>query len=858
MVSNFLRKRRLKTKLRHRGATLAIERLDARIVMTVEQYWVQPESPLSTDHPTGAITNPFHSIDEAQTTIRARLAARPQGRNIVVTIRGGTYDLDGPLVFTAADSGRNGHTVTWRAAPGESAVLSGSRQVTNWQFVADPQLFGLGLNAVWKADVSGLSVAGRSDLRVLQLFIDGVRGTIAETNPSAMPGDENPTYPFGFRPLIGQYDFQGSGEPANGIVYSDPLDVANGNPLDWRVPSTWDQVEGVGDPSRQQDVVAVARMQWREFRMPVESIGGFDGTQILDMPSSLDDLPVGLITMQADPWRAASLGVAPASASPGAAPAEPHVPAVWNPWRVTQFANSYQFLDQPGEWYYDRVTDHVYLVCAPLVDPNVEHTIEIPVAEALLRVQGTAAQPVRNLGFQGFTLTGATWLDPSFGAGYIPDQAGVTINVGRNPATGEYLNDFTTTGHSKFTKATPGSVSVSFGQNITFTSNLFRNLGGVGLQLGRGSQSVRVVRNTFSGISSSAITVGGVSWARVDRTIDPSEPQSKWVIDPDQRITVLGTDAFPAGPRAVVRDNAILRNTITGTGVDYVDASGILVGFAKNTQIVNNRISDTSWSGIQIGWGWGLIDNPRFPGQPNSAVMSWLPHDLGVPTALSGTRVVGNVITNFVTQVYDGGAIYTTGSQGQGWADATVIRGNMLHGKRPLAGSNVIYTDGGSRWVIVKDNLQFNNERGVFFMGTPFSLFDSLNVPIASILTNPTSELYTFFPVANMIPYGSEIGGCIPSGNIRYRNNLWENRWPGSSFPFPLGRTPTTPAYPNLSNWPNNPLFYNPSPQPAYGLTTGLSFVDNRFLVFNLGGPNPDIAGWLARQGYGTRWNPGA
>ena len=53
-------------------------------------------------------------------------------------------------------------------------------------------------------------------------------------------------------------------------------------------------------------------------------------------------------------------------------------------------------------------------------------------------------------------------------------------------------------------------------------------------------------------------------------------------------------------------------------------------------------------------------------------------------------------------------------------------------------------------------------------------------------------------------------------------------------------------------------MFYDPSLQPYYGLTTGLSFAGNSFLVYNPAGPNPAISAWLARRGYGTRWKPGA
>ena len=847
---------------RSRPTRLAVERLDPRIALAVDHFWVAATPPPPNSAPLGSITNPFTSLEQARDAIRSRLAAGPQRRDIVVNVRGGTYDRSEALTFNGADSGKNGRTVTWRAAPGETPVISGSRQVTGWAAVADPGLAGLGTNVVWKADVSALSNAGRDVLglpqfRARQLYIDGVRGTIAETMPSAMPEDTNPTYPYGFRPFIGQYSFLGTTTPVNGIAYSNP--ATGTNAVDWQDPTTWDDVEPAGLPDlfglRQREIEAVGRMQWREFRMPVQSIGGYDPLQIVNFPGDLLDVSVGMITMQPEPWRAASLGVAPAAVTPGqlpppgAPPLEPLEPAIWNPWRITQFANSYRFLDQPNEWYYDRVGENVYVVCAQGVNPNAKR-IEIPVAESLLQVRGTAANPVRNLAFQGLTFSGATWLDPSYGAGYVPDQAGVLVDAGKNPVTGDSLNKPTTVGHSQFTKATPGNVAVSFARNVEFRGNVFRNLGGVGLQLGTGVQSARVVGNRFSAISSAAVTVGGASWCRVDPSINPLTTQSKWVIDSDRRITVRGTDAFPDDPRAEVRDVAILQNTIQGTGEDYVDASGIFVGFARNTRIENNIISDTSWSGMQIGWGWGMIDNPRFPGLPNSTTGGWLPAALGVPTALGGTRVVGNVITNFVTQVYDGGAIYTTGAQGRGWADATLIRGNQMYAKRPLGGSNIIYTDGGTRFVIAEDNLQYDNQQGEFWMGALFSLSDLLNV-------NLSSGPYSFFPaLQNGKPYGSEIGGCITAGDIRYRNNIWENRWAGKPFPFPI--VPTGGTYANLSNWPNNPLFYDPSPQPYYGLTTGLSFAGNSFLVYNPAGPNPAISSWLARRGFGTRWKPGA
>ncbi len=53
---------------------------------------------------------------------------------MTVTIRGGPYELDEPLVFTREDSGTADRPVVWQAAPGEAVVISGGRTMSlDWQ-----------------------------------------------------------------------------------------------------------------------------------------------------------------------------------------------------------------------------------------------------------------------------------------------------------------------------------------------------------------------------------------------------------------------------------------------------------------------------------------------------------------------------------------------------------------------------------------------------------------------------------------------------------------------------------------------------------------------------------------------------
>jgi len=105
------------------------------------------------------------SLSQAQTAVRA--AVPSMTGDIVVELVGGTYSLSAPLTFTAADSGANGYTVSWQAAPGATPIISGGQRVTGWT-VADP-----GQN-IWRA-----SVGTGFDSR--QLYVDGRIATRART-----------------------------------------------------------------------------------------------------------------------------------------------------------------------------------------------------------------------------------------------------------------------------------------------------------------------------------------------------------------------------------------------------------------------------------------------------------------------------------------------------------------------------------------------------------------------------------------------------------------------------------------------------------------------------------------------------
>ena len=76
------------------------------------------------DGSAGTQSSPFRTLTAAQRWVRAR--APTMSRDITVHLTAGEHPVGEGLVLGAADSGRNGHKVVFRGAPGGASVISGA------------------------------------------------------------------------------------------------------------------------------------------------------------------------------------------------------------------------------------------------------------------------------------------------------------------------------------------------------------------------------------------------------------------------------------------------------------------------------------------------------------------------------------------------------------------------------------------------------------------------------------------------------------------------------------------------------------------------------------------------------------
>jgi hypothetical protein len=460
-------------------------------------------------------------------------------------------------------------------------------------------------------------------------------------------------------------------------------------------PASW------GDPTKWanvEQVEAVILTQWKTMTVPLRSVVPASGST------------PGLLRMTEPAWRNANAFREPDGK-----------PSIWSFWQVTRFENTLQFLDLPGEWYLDEA--HGWLYYKPFPWQNLRSAdAELPVLQALIRGKGSPTSPIRNVEFRGLTFSYATWLQPSGNDGYVSDQGGFHL-VGKS-------HEPNVIGHDPHDAGTPGNVAISYGRNVRFVDDRFAHLGAIGLALGTGSRHNLVKGSTFADIGSSAIRLSGI--ARADHH-PPSSAQGS------------------AG-------NTIAGNLISHVAWEYPDAPGIYVGFSSGTKILHNTVEDVPWSGIALGWGWGLLDPGGFPGLPHATQYQWGHWE--TPTPNRNSVVAGNTIREFLGRLWDGGAIYTTGAQGTSPQNALRIERNIAYGKRRAAGGNTFYNDGGSRYITVAENTSYENPIGKANFGPPPRKGDPLPYP-----SLPSD--------GNGLVYGGDAGGCVTYGDISYLRNSW-------------------------------------------------------------------------------------
>ncbi|KFF03503.1 hypothetical protein B0A68_09805 [Flavobacterium reichenbachii] len=319
--------------------------------------------------------------------------------------------------------------------------------------------------------------------------------------------------------------------------------------------------------------------------------------------------------------------------------------------------NALSLLNEPGEWFLDKKNAKIYYI--PRAGEEINSVkVTAPVLENLVEVKGTIDSPVSHFRFKGISFQYSNWLRPSE-QGHVPLQSGMylldayKLKVPGTPNQASLENQ-------AWVGRPRAAVEVNYSNNIQFESCRFEHLSSTGLDLNKGTNHNTVKGNLFKDIGGSAINVG-----------------------------IFSEEAFEAhlpliikDEREMCSDEVIADNLITNVTNEDWGTLGISAGFVRNITIEHNEISDVSYSGMAMGWGW-----------------------THTPNVMQNNKILANKIHHYAKHLHDVAGIYTLSAQPNSRIEENYIDKvyNSPYAHDPFLWL-YLYTDEGSEGFTIKNN----------------------------------------------------------------------------------------------------------------------------------------------------------
>ncbi|MFI1510777.1 RICIN domain-containing protein [Streptomyces sp. NPDC020597] len=350
---------------------------------------------------------------------------------------------------------------------------------------------------------------------------------------------------------------------------------------------------------------------------------------------------------------------------PGAAIAQGPPNGNFNPNGAHTFMNAYEFLDQPGEFFFDKTNHELYyyksdsenLATAKVFAPN-----HLP---TLLKIAGTSTTDhARNITFSGLTVEHSDWnLFNVAGSVFRQGQQG---NAGSTVYTRKNFHAYT----YRNVDLPPAIIQIENADGIVLQRNTVQHTGADGITLANDVTDSQLTGNYVNDTAGSALTVG--------------HPQHVYIGD----YTSANHEKYPVNVEGVCKNITVTDNYLYDSAVLFQGSSPVSAYFADSLSVQHNRIQKSPWAGITLGWGWWNFDGSTGsinPGNPT--------------TTAKNNTVKYNELIDTMQVLGDSAPIYTLGNQ-----PGTEIGDNFLQGV-PAGHKYGIHPDEGSAHINEHDNV---------------------------------------------------------------------------------------------------------------------------------------------------------
>lgn len=477
---------------------------------------------------------------------------------IHIIIKEGTYFLYEPVFIRPEDTGTAESPTSIEAAPGGTPILSGGIQIKHWK-----QWKG----KIWVADIPA---TGSEPLNFRQLWVNNVKAIRAKD----INGDS-------MRRILS---------------------------WDHKTSSCWIPTPRIHGLEKAPGLEMFIHQWWAIANLRIKTMEAHGDSTLLTFHQ-----PESKIQSE-HPWPAPWISKESGNS------------AFW-------LTNALPLLDGPGEWYLDLKAGKLYYW--PRDNETLSTaTVIAPVLESLVIMNGTIDNPISHIYFKGIGFRHTTWLRPSR-MGHVPLQAGLylldayKLEVPGTPDKKGLENQ-------AWIGRPPAAVKVSYAKHTGFSACRFEHLASTGLDYETGNRYDTINGNLFRDIGGTGIQLGLYS----DEATETHLPY------------------HPTDTRPVCSNIRITNNLITDVTNEDWGTLGISAGYVKDVTIAHNEVNEVSYTGISVGWGWtktvNVMSNNRITGNKVHHYARHMYDVAGIYTlsAQPGSEITGNYIDSIYKAPY--------------------------------------------------------------------------------------------------------------------------------------------------------------------------------------------------------------
>jgi Right handed beta helix region len=337
-------------------------------------------------------------------------------------------------------------------------------------------------------------------------------------------------------------------------------------------------------------------------------------------------------------------------------------------------ANAYEFLREPGQFYFDRADRKLYYIPRPGENLSTSAVIA-PRLVRLLRIHGkNPDHPVQNLKFEGIHFAHSDWnleqVDGSHGRATV--QGACHFNV---------FSMLEIKWHGDMYRnldVSPGAIECEHCEHIDFIRNRIEHIAAEGISLPNDANHVLIEGNVIRDVAGSGILLGHPQHVFEGDTSEIRLPGGAGV----------EKEKYPPATERICRNNIVRNNLIKDCTQEFYGEAAISAFFVEGLKVEHNVIENVAFNGVSLGWGWEVMRNVN--GKATSTAKN---------NSISYNRFHG-----VMQRLNDSGAIYTLGAQ-----PGTEVIGNYIEGVGspdfPTLKRYGIHHDAGSAFITTRHNV---------------------------------------------------------------------------------------------------------------------------------------------------------